>query len=140
MNPTTSTIEIGKVRIMKKNTRKRYHSNGMTVIEVVVAIAILAMVSITLLAMYSMSLRFIMKAGVNSDKQYQTVGTLENKLVNNLDPDTVPETIDTTPVTNVTVSINFDGTPVSATGTIEKIDFQDDEYEMTVSVFVPDED
>jgi prepilin-type N-terminal cleavage/methylation domain-containing protein len=121
---------------MKRFSCLYKNNNGMTLVEVVVALAILGLIAISMLTMFSTGVYFVIKSGHNSENQYYTIQSMENKLADNLV--TVPSQITPTTINNKTLLINFDGYTITTQGKVQKISFDDGDYEMVVSTFVPD--
>ena len=56
------------------------NEKGMTLIEIIIAIAIIGMIAISLLALYSTAFAFIMRAGDTTDAAFRTHAQIETTL------------------------------------------------------------
>jgi prepilin-type N-terminal cleavage/methylation domain-containing protein len=123
---------------MKNLFRVYINDIGMTLVEVIIALAILGIISIGMLSLFTSGIRLIIMSGDHSKIQYTTIQSMENELADNLTATpssiTAPDPIDST----VTISFPGTATSISVDGCIQQIKYNNGAYQMTVSTFVPD--
>jgi prepilin-type N-terminal cleavage/methylation domain-containing protein len=108
---------------------------GMTLVEVVISLAILGIITVVFLGMFTSGFGGIISAGKYSQAEYEAQEAMEHRIGGV----TVAATPSLTPTTisGKTVSISFPGVPISATGKLEKIVYNDGKHSVELSTFIP---
>lgn len=96
--------------MMKKYVKKRSIRKGLTLIELVVSIAILAIISVGILTMFSNGYINIGEAGKRSDIHYEVQNLVESNIS---DPAQLTEDVDTN---TESLELNFSGTTYNVEG------------------------
>jgi prepilin-type N-terminal cleavage/methylation domain-containing protein len=110
---------------------------GVTLIELIVSIAILAIVVIAFSGMFVNGFKSIIKSGNRSSSDYGIQQVIENKILN---PVSGTENNVTTEVTVLAdgLSINFGTNEIDVPGKIVKSEYNDGKSRAVFTTFVPD--
>lgn len=114
---------------MKKTMKKK----GFTLIELILSIALLAIVAIAFSNMFLTGLKGVFNAGHKSKANYISQQALENKISGK------PVSIDNVSITssNEDMEIDFDGIVINVNGSIEIVDYDNGKQKTELVTFVP---
>ena len=116
---------------------KKTKAKGMTLVEIIVAIAILGIIAMFFLGTFVFGMKGIMNAGKNTKAGYTAQQGIENKIINTAStPAGVSGTI---PEPNKKLVITFKGStayPIEVNGDVIKVNTTN-EYKAEASVFIP---
>lgn len=117
---------------MSRVTRK---SNGVTLIELIISIAILALLVITFSGMFTSGIKTILISGNRSDKDYEVQKVIEGKIISptpGVDGNVV------TTVENTEIKIKFNSKEIRVPGKAVKSEFDGGKSNVVFTTFVPD--
>lgn len=73
-----------KRRLMNSNVaRIHQHNDGFTLIELIISIALIAIIAVSMLTIFSVSMRMTSAAGTRSKAAYEAQGNIESELTSN---------------------------------------------------------
>jgi prepilin-type N-terminal cleavage/methylation domain-containing protein len=125
------TLKIGVISMYLLKNKK-----GMTLIEIIVAIAILGIISVSFFAMFTTGFKGIINAGKYSKAEYVAQKAMENRVAGVAVAGVTNITANT--VNSVALSINFGIlSPITVNGKIELIEYNDGEKKINLATFVP---
>lgn len=106
---------------------------GFTLIELIISIALLAIVAVTFSNMFLTGIKGIFNAGNKSKANYISQQALENKISGK----TV--SIDNVSITssNENMEIDFDGTIINVNGSVETVNYDNGKQKTELVTFVP---
>lgn len=114
---------------------RKVKSRGFTLIEVIVSIAILAVIVTAFSGMFLSSIKTIAKSGNRSNGDYEAQRVMEEKISNPLSGS--EGNIDTT-VESTNISIIINSREITVPGKVIKTEFNDGRTEVLLTTFVPD--
>lgn len=114
---------------MKKTMKKK----GFTLIELIISIALLAIVAVAFSNMFLTGIKGIFNAGHKSKANYISQQALENKISGK------PVSIDNVSSTssNENMEIDFDGTIINVNGSVETVNYDNGKQKTELVTFVP---
>lgn len=115
--------------------RVKRKSEGFTLIEIVVSIAILSIIIIAFSGMFVSGIKIITKSGNRSNGDYEAQKVMESKILN---PVSGADGNVTTTVEGTQINIRFGSREIVIPGKTIETEFNDGKFKVLFTTFVPD--